>query len=1312
MLLLLPAVAFATPIFSVDHGQKEAAFELTITPESSGNTVLYSLSGAAPTTRYSAPLTVDHTTVVRAVERAPDGTLSAVVTATYLFVDDVLTSSVMDPTIVGDPGYGPVLDRTLRDLPSISLVTPSTISTTEQEGSFEWMDPDGEDGQFECGMSLSGTTSLGYPKNSIRLYFRGEYGDPQLHLDLFGAGAPGYRPVDQFDAVSLRSGNHDTEFYRGAQGQHLRNRWMDESQLDMGHVAPHGRFAHLYVNGVYNGLYHVRERFGAAMMAGYLGGEEEDYEAINGGSVYDGSGAAWASLVAAGSNYAVAQRWLNVRDFLDYMVLNFYAGNAWDWSAYHNWAAAGPTRADQGGFVFESSDSDICLYYDYTVNILDNPGPSYLFGTLWAEGDPDFQVALEDAIHRNLQDGGPLTEDVASGRYARIAAEIDDAVVAESARWGYGWWDHDGEWVPERDRLFNDYFPYRTAELLRQMRAVGWYTLPAPELDPAPSESGELVPAGTVVTVSTPLDADLYVSIDGTDPRLSGGDVSPTAEGPVVQAHVPVDHSLTLRARLKSGDTWGPEQSVFYEVEEAPPVILNEWNAVDADEYLGGGDATGTEADAALGRMLGNGGDWIELLVVQDHADLRGWRLSMQDRSGPRGELTFTYDPLLGDLRAGTIVTIAEDLAADAAYDPDGGDWRFHLRASASGSGRYVSAADFDVTSADWQLTMRDAAGYVRFGPAGEGVSPTSGISGKEVGLYAADPDVSARRTSAAFMDAESSTYGAPNVWDGGAQDLTALRGLPPGRTEGDSADTSTDTSGGSGDTSADTSGDTDAASNGGTEPGDTASADKAGGCGCATSGAAGGSGGAAGAGGLATMLVALGVRRRAGRLGSAGGLWLLGLLGLAGCAAGGKADGDTGGDNGGVGDNGGDNAGDNAGDNGGDNAGAGDNSGGDNGGGTGDTAASCYEDDDGDGYGDPAHPADDCAGSPVHDATDCDDDDPAVHPGVPESCDGIDDDCDGRIDDADDDVVDGLPFYTDGDGDGYGGSGDSGSGDSGSGDGGMVRACAAHEGYVLLGGDCDDADPDVHPGATERCDTIDQDCDGEASDSLGAAADCPATSCLAVLEATGPGADGAYWLALPSGALAPVWCDQTTDGGGWTLGFVRSSSSTGNQPDFGADYVSVDQLAGSPVAASTSASPVLASLDLNSFTWDELRLTDAYNGGETFSSANIPRASLRIAFGDDGYLLYGGDSPYYWCGGAHSYTDGGVGAVNNPSGAPAGCKGHGSLGSGWDFSSANSPNAGLTLCGQDGSAIMLAQWGATWVGYGTPGAAQAIWVR
>jgi len=140
--------------------------------------------------------------------------------------------------------------------------------------------------------------------------------------------------------------------------------------------------------------------------------------------------------------------------------------------------------------------------------------------------------------------------------------------------------------------------------------------------------------------------------------------------------------------------------------------------------------------------------------------------------------------------------------------------------------------------------------------------------------------------------------------------------------------------------------------------------------------------------------------------------------------------------------------------------------------------APSWYADTDADGYGDGAVVSVSCdapAGY-IADGTDCDDTSAATSPAGDERCNGVDDDCDGTIDE--DDASDATTWYADADGDGHGDAGDS------------SPACDQPAGYVADPTDCDDADADVSPAATESCNGLDDDCDGtvdedDASDAL-----------------------------------------------------------------------------------------------------------------------------------------------------------------------------------------------------------------------------------
>ena len=109
-----------------------------------------------------------------------------------------------------------------------------------------------------------------------------------------------------FDTIILRSNAQDAWVYDSGdnrQGQFIRDQWARETQLAMGQPAAHGTWAHLYINGLYWGLYNPTERPDGDFSAAYLGGEKTDYDIVkNHEEVIDGDDAAYGELLAGIQN--------------------------------------------------------------------------------------------------------------------------------------------------------------------------------------------------------------------------------------------------------------------------------------------------------------------------------------------------------------------------------------------------------------------------------------------------------------------------------------------------------------------------------------------------------------------------------------------------------------------------------------------------------------------------------------------------------------------------------------------------------------------------------------------------------------------------------------------------------------------------------------------------------------------------------------------------------------------------------------------------------------------------------------------------
>ena len=190
------------------------------------------------------------------------------------------------------------------------------------------------------------------------------------------------------------------------------------------------------------------------------------------------------------------------------------------------------------------------------------------------------------------------------------------------------------------------------------------------------------------------------------------------------------------------------------------------------------------------------------------------------------------------------------------------------------------------------------------------------------------------------------------------------------------------------------------------------------------------------------------------------------------------------------------------------------------------------FDDTDSDGEADCIDPDDD--NDDIPDADDCDPTDPGIHPAAKEVCNGKDDNCDGVVDPED--AAGCIPFFKDGDNDGYGTNE-------------SKCLCAPADPFdAELKGDCKDADAAVHPDAEETCNGKDDDCDGQTD---------PATICqpahkICLDPGDGGGNPGAVGIVteknvnLAMGLKARDWlqADTAKPGGGATWNVIMTRDS------------------------------------------------------------------------------------------------------------------------------------------------------------------------
>ncbi|MDB4393530.1 lamin tail domain-containing protein [bacterium] len=624
----------ADTTFDIDRGFYTAPFNLTISTATPDAQIRYTTDGSEPTATngiiYSGPINISSTTTIRAAAFKAGFFETNVDTHTYFFLDDVRTQYAngaapsgwpagpvngqvfnygMDPDITNRYSSQEMIDA-LSAIPSISLSTNQANLTGggsqgiyvnpgsrgrswERPASFEVIHPDGttRNLQSNCGIRIRGgfSRSTANPKHAFRIFFRNEYGDGKLNYPMFGAEG-----VDQFDKLDLRtSQNYSWAFQNSTSNTFLREVLGRDLQRSFERPYTRSRYYHLYLNGIYWGLFMTQERAEANHGEAYLGGDDQNYDTIksagsSGGyntEATDGSfatGSEWSTLWSMSrnqqtnptdANFMMMQGlnpdgsrnpslpiYLDVDNLIDYQMIIGYTGNydapLSDFvGASNNWYAVRDRERDSFGFQFFVHDGEHSMGAggkwngaNDRINTTNGAGsrtsynksnPSFLHFDL-TEGTEEYRLRFADRAHLALFNSGQLTRDRVFALMDARRSTVSDVIIAESARWGDSKRTDpldEQDWINAVNSLIG-IINNRSEDFLGHLRLADLY----PDLAaPRYSQHGGKVTPGTSINAIVPTTGTHFYYMIGTgdpdetdwqdalDPRLLGGSVNPAA---------------------------------------------------------------------------------------------------------------------------------------------------------------------------------------------------------------------------------------------------------------------------------------------------------------------------------------------------------------------------------------------------------------------------------------------------------------------------------------------------------------------------------------------------------------------------------------------------------------------------------------------------------------------------------------------------------------------------------------------------------------------------------------------------------------
>jgi hypothetical protein len=627
--------------FSVARGFYDTPFSVILSTATTGATVTFTTNGSAPTpgsTPFTGPVPVNTTTALRAAAFKNDFLPSKVETHTYIFLNQVLTQPAeipgypnntysvggyeeetaihdyqMDPFIVTDSVYGPLMVSAMKAVPTMSIaVDPAEIFGVTgfydgediiKKASVEVIYPNNPTGSHQADTGIE-SHSHNRLKRSLRLNFKTEYGTDWFNTDLFQRSPlNGSSATDRVKRIILRAGNNRSwaRDWEPDKTTYTEDQFYRDTQIAVAGIGSHGTFAHLYINGIYWGLYNPVERPDEHFTSEYLGGESEDWFFLNHGGATDGDGARWAYLtgtlanrdLSVPANYSEFQQYLDIDHFIGYLIVSWYQAIT-DWPQ-NNWyygnrnvssplgSTPGQYFAWDGEWAWDTAIGYEPAYGPWVHPLFRNGAAStFTIARFWhaLRLNSEFMARFADRVQMALFNNGALTDANARARWRALNDFNELAILGESARWGDALESigqptrtRDIHWRAEVNAI-DAILDGSAAAFTAALRAEGYF----PAIDaPVFSQHGGAILAGFDLTITNPNAAGtVYYTTDGSDPRAAGGAVAPTAVPCIGPIDLPA--TTTVNARILSGTVWSALNTARFVVNDRSPLRITELN--------------------------------------------------------------------------------------------------------------------------------------------------------------------------------------------------------------------------------------------------------------------------------------------------------------------------------------------------------------------------------------------------------------------------------------------------------------------------------------------------------------------------------------------------------------------------------------------------------------------------------------------------------------------------------------------------------------------------------------------------------------